>query len=158
MWSAVKFVLHEDNDKTSYAFLPLITDPDNIDKQTLFQTLDVNGNKYISTTETHSPLFAVVMRKIGVHKQLECHGFICQTSEDAIVIAATLYKSLMAHMKSKDKRPKNKNGITCMSTTSSVLNESLSNLAPVRPPRKKRSTSSSTGSDKDVVDVSSSFY
>lgn len=46
----------------------------------------------------HSPLFAVVMRSSGVPKRLECHGFVCQTPEDAIVIAATLYQSLMAHM------------------------------------------------------------
>lgn len=72
VWSAVKFVIH-DGAATTYAFLPLITDPDNLDKQTLFRTLDDNEKKYI-TTEAHSPLFAVVMRKIGVHKQLECHG------------------------------------------------------------------------------------
>ncbi|KAK9746660.1 hypothetical protein QE152_g5944 [Popillia japonica] len=81
------------------------------------------------------------MRKIGANKQLECHGFICQTSEDAIVIAATLYKALMAHMKAKEKRPKNKNGVTCMSMTSSIYNE-----PPVRPPRRKRSTTSSVKS------------
>lgn len=152
VWSAVKFVLHDDG-KTSYAFLPLITDPDNLDKQTLFRTLHGNERKYVST-DIHSPLFAVVMRKSGVQKQLECHGFICQTSEDAIVIAATLYKSLMSHMKSKDKKPRNKNGITtCPSIASSLVNDTPTSV-PIRPPRKKRSTSSSVGSDKDLVDVS----
>lgn len=150
VWSAVKFILHEDQ-KISYAFLPLITDPDSIDKQKLFRTLDENEKKYINS-ESHSPLFAVVMRKIGVHKQLECHGFVCQTSEDAIVIAATLYKSLMTHMKAKEKRPKNKNGVTCMSMTSSTNNDLPCNV-PVRPPRKKRSTSSSIASDKDQLEV-----
>lgn len=72
VWSAVKFVIHDSATRT-YAFLPLITDPDNLDKQTLFRTLEGSEKKYI-TTEAHSPLFAVVMRKIGVHKQLECHG------------------------------------------------------------------------------------
>ncbi|KAJ8964389.1 hypothetical protein NQ314_004958 [Rhamnusium bicolor] len=72
VWSAVKFVIH-DRPKPTYAFLPLITDPDNVDKQTLFRSLDNNEKKYI-TTEAHSPIFAVVMRKIGVNKQLECHG------------------------------------------------------------------------------------
>lgn len=148
VWSAVKFVLHEDS-RLSYAFLPLITDPDNVDKQQLFRLLDANEQKYI-TTEMHSPLFAVVMRKIGVQKQLECHGFVCQTSEDAIVIAATLYKSLMSHMKTKEKRPKNRNGVTCMSVASSAFNENSSNAAaPVRPPRKKRSSTSSMTSDRD---------
>lgn len=71
VWSAVKFVIQENNNK--YAFLPLITDPDNIDKQSLFTALDDAEKKYINS-DSHSPLFAVVMRKIGVHKQLECHG------------------------------------------------------------------------------------
>ncbi|KAF5291803.1 hypothetical protein FQA39_LY14291 [Lamprigera yunnana] len=154
VWSAVKFVLH-DNGSVSYAFLPLITDPDNIDKKSLFRNLDENEKEYIKK-ETHSPLVAIVMRNVNAEKQLECHGFVCQTSEDAIVIAATLYKSLMAHMRHRDKKPKNKNGVTCMSMTSSVFNEPTHNSAPVRPPRKKRSTSSSAGSERDVIDISDS--
>ncbi|KAK4877922.1 hypothetical protein RN001_010428 [Aquatica leii] len=152
VWSAVKFVLQDNN---QYAFLPLITDPDNIDKKSLFCNLDESEKDYIKV-EMHSPLVAIVMRNMNADKQLECHGFVCQTSEDAIVIAATLYKSLMAHMKHKDKKPKNKNGVTCMSVTSSVFNDATNTFAPVRPPRKKRSTSSSAGSEKDVIDVSDS--
>ncbi|CAG9821440.1 unnamed protein product [Phaedon cochleariae] len=154
VWSAVKFVING-SPKFTYAFLPLITDPDNMDKQTLFRTLDENEKKFI-TTEAHSPLFAVVMRKIGVHKQLECHGFVCQTSEDAIVIAATLYKSLVAHMKAKERRPKNRNGVTtCMSVASSLNKEYKSGSIPVRPPRKKRSsTTSSVISANDAISIS----
>nr|CAH7761648.1 unnamed protein product [Callosobruchus chinensis] len=158
VWSAVKFVIHESNEANngspSYAFLPLITDPDHVDKQGLFRKLTSSERKFI-TDEAHSPLFAVVMRKIGVHKQLECHGFVCQTSEDAIVIAATLYKALVAHMKAKEKRPKNKNGVTtCMSVTSSTTYNEQSNSVPVRPPRKKKSSTSSVVSDNDMVSVS----
>lgn len=152
VWSAVKFVLQDDTN--SCAFLPLITDPDSIDKQQLFQNLNADQQKYIVRETSHSPIFAVVMRKIGVQKQLECHGFICQTSEDAIVIAATLYKSLMAHMKAKEKVPKNRNGVTCMSIASSVCNESS---APTRPPRKKKSTTSSVKSPTGTMDVSILF-
>ncbi|KAJ8958039.1 hypothetical protein NQ318_002045 [Aromia moschata] len=153
VWSAVKFVIHDTEDPT-YAFLPLITDPDNLDKRQLFRTLDENEKKYI-TRESHSPLFAVVMRKIGVQKQLECHGFVCQTSEDAIVIAATLYKSLVAHMKAKERRPRNKNGVTtCMSVASSSYNDRSSHIVPVRPPRKKRSTASSIISETDALNSS----
>lgn len=100
------------------------------------------------------------MRKIGLQKHLECHGFVCQTSEDAIVIAATLYKALMTHMKCKEKKPKNRNGVTCMSVASSMYNDvSLSNnknqnQVPIRPPRKKRSSVSSVTSDRDI-DLSS---
>lgn len=146
VWSAVKFVLHEE----TYAFLPLITDPDNMDKQALFRALHEEEKNYINDNQ-HSPLFAVVMRRNGAPKCLECHGFICQTSEDAIVIAATLYKSLMAHMKAKEKKPRNKNGITCMSIASSTVKEDSS--IPVRPPRKKRSSASSLSSERDGFEV-----
>lgn len=148
VWSAVKFVLQEE----TYAFLPLITDPDNMDKQALFRALDKGEKDYINDDQ-HSPLFAVVMRKTGAHKRLECHGFVCQTSEDAIVMAATLYKSLMAHMKAKEKMPKNRNGITCMSLASSTLNGKEDPSIPVRPPRKKRSTTSSISSERDGLEV-----
>lgn len=156
VWSAVKFVVQpsEENEQDlSYAFLPLITDPDNIDRQALFKTLESPDKKYILThnENSHSPLFAVVMRKIGIAKQLECHGFVCQTTEDAIVIAATLYKSLMSHMSRQghnDKKQfKNRNGISCMSVASSQNHHD----APMRPPRKKRSTSSMSG-DSDRAD------
>ncbi|XP_017778892.1 PREDICTED: uncharacterized protein LOC108564376 isoform X2 [Nicrophorus vespilloides] len=156
VWSAVKFVMNE-NTKSSYAFLPLITDPDNIDKKQLFKAMDSSERKIIGSNNPHSPLFAVVMRKIGVHKQLECHGFVCQTSEDAIVIAATLYKSLMSHMKAKEKRPKNRNGVTCMSVASTINEPHPALPIPVRPPRKKRSSTMSGGSsiisDVDTIDT-----
>ncbi|KAK9876321.1 hypothetical protein WA026_012620 [Henosepilachna vigintioctopunctata] len=152
VWSAVKFVINDyESSRKSYAFLPLITDPDNIDKRTLFRNFERNDEKYINS-DTHSPLFAVVMRKIGVHKQLECHGFVCQTSEDAIVIAATLYKALMSQMKAKEKRPKNRNGVTCMSIASSVYNENKNGL-PMRPPRRKRSVTSSVVSEQDTTNL-----
>ncbi|XP_049879083.1 uncharacterized protein LOC126375987 [Pectinophora gossypiella] len=156
VWSAVKFVVQpseHDSRDLSYAFLPLITDPDHIDKFALFKTLESPDKKYILSynENSHSPLFAVVMRKIGVAKQLECHGFVCQTTEDAIVIAATLYKSLMSHMSrqghNEKKKLKNRNGVSCMSVASSLS----PNDVPVRPPRKKRSTSSMSG-DSDRAD------
>lgn len=155
VWSAVKFVVQpteENNKELSYAFLPLITDPDNIDRQALYKTLESPDRKYILShnENSHSPLFAVVMRKIGVAKQLECHGFVCQTTEDAIVIAATLYKSLMSHMSRQGhndrKKLRNRNGVSCMSIASSSQND-----VPIRPPRKKRSTSSISG-DSDRAD------
>lgn len=71
----------------------------------------------------HSPLFAVVMRSHTTTRQLECHGYVCQSPEDAIVIAATLYQSLMSHMSNSQnanrKKPKTRNGIGCVSVASS---------------------------------------
>ncbi|XP_050677351.1 uncharacterized protein LOC126974026 [Leptidea sinapis] len=164
VWSAVKFVVQSSGNKSNeptYAFLPLITDPDNIDRQALFKQLESSEKKYILSNNENSlsPIFAVVMRKIGFAKQLECHGFVCQTTEDAIVIAATLYKSLMSHMSRQgqinNKKFKNRNGVSCMSTASSIP----TNDVPVRPPRKKRSTSSYSGeSDRaDGFSASESF-
>lgn len=60
----------------------------------------------------------------------------------------------MAHMKAKEKRPKNRNGITCMSIASSTFNEKT---VPVRPPRKKRSTASSIISENEQQDVRKSL-
>jgi hypothetical protein len=123
----------------------------------------------------HSPLFAVVMRSQTVPKQLECHGFVCQTPEDAIVIAATLYQSLMAHMGNGQShsthRPKNRNGISVVSVGSSQATTKImqSSKMSVRrtnsqrssalsshrqQTRKKRVATSSIGStESDTIDV-----
>ncbi|KAG5680348.1 hypothetical protein PVAND_009858 [Polypedilum vanderplanki] len=176
VWSAVKFVVSQS--EGGAAFLPLITDPENIDKTILFKPLSVADKRRLSSS-LHSPLFAVVMKSPNIAKQLECHGFVCQSPEDAIVIAATLYQSLMAYMGSnsqnqRTRKPKNRNGIGCMSIASSsaVTNAMISSkssfrgsrhgstrsnnrvpsvLPPARPPRKKRSASNSLSSDSDVI-------
>lgn len=176
VWSAVKFVVSAS--EGGAAFLPLITDPENIDKRSLFQPLTAADKRRLSSG-LHAPIVAVVMRSTGVPKQLECHGFVCQTPEDAIVIAATLYQSLMAHMSNgapanRTKRPKNRNGISCMSiasssvTTSNNLSITLgaypapqpsvkkslsqrSKSGPSRPPRKKRSATSSLSGESDAI-------
>ena len=48
-------------------------------------------------------MFAAVMRKAGVPKQLECHGFVCDSPEEAILVA-NLYQALLETMK-RNKRP-----------------------------------------------------
>ncbi|XP_067015686.2 uncharacterized protein [Anabrus simplex] len=138
VWAAVKFVCRRKTlgDGMEYAFLPLIADPDAIDKGALFRSLSQLDQKAIQVADSpngesdnhHSPLFAVVMRTMGVTKQLECHGFVCSRSEDAIVIAANLYQALIVHMQSRNRRngvkggmkpshkgPMNKNGISYVS-------------------------------------------
>lgn len=156
------------------AFLPLITDPDNIDKKTLFQPLSSIEHKRIPT-EKHAPLFAVVMRSACAQKVLECHGFVCETPEDAIVIAATLYQSLMSHVNNsnsnksvKRRTPRNQNGVSCVSIASSSAvtgsnyiqaaqgsrrNSVARSSVPSRPTRKKRvvTTSLSTDSDNPIL-------
>ena len=81
-----------------YAFLPLISDPDGRDKSRLFHDLETETEVELAADAPHPPVFACVMRKQGshsAHKQLECHGFVCNTSEDAIIIAANLYQVRM---------------------------------------------------------------
>ncbi|EDS43224.1 conserved hypothetical protein [Culex quinquefasciatus] len=178
VWSAVKFVVS--SSEGGAAFLPLITDPENIDKRALFRPLSAADKRRLSSG-LHSPLFAVVMRSSNTPRLLECHGFVCQTPEDAIVIAATLYQSLMAHMGSgevrnpRSRRPKNRNGVSCMSIASSVattnihlqhhpgpgtkLSSRRSSASqrsmlppPPRPPRKtKRTATSSLSGESDTM-------
>uniref|UniRef100_A0A1A9W728 PID domain-containing protein n=1 Tax=Glossina brevipalpis TaxID=37001 RepID=A0A1A9W728_9MUSC len=122
VWSAVKFIVSKEDGGA--AFLPLITSPENIDKNSLFQPLSSPEQQRLSDNP-HAPIFAVVMRSAEVSKMLECHGFICKSTEDAIVIAATLYQSLMSHVSSnthrstKRRTPRNQNGVSCMSIASS---------------------------------------
>lgn len=94
---------------------------------------------------SHAPIFTVVMRSKQPNqqsKQLECHAFICQTPENAIVIAATLYQSLLSHMSDnqpeKQRKPRNQNGVSCVSiASSSVANRYGSSRASVSSNRSK---------------------
>ncbi|XP_034486429.1 uncharacterized protein LOC117790922 isoform X2 [Drosophila innubila] len=158
VWSAVKFVISESDGGA--AFLPLITDPDNIDKTALFQPLSAIEQLAVEQSEhIHAPIFAVVMRSASAPKILECHGFICKSTEDAIVIAATLYQSLMAHVSTNSHRstkrrtPRQQNGVSCISiASSSALTSSnylsRSQIAPSLNGRRSsfRSSSGGTGS------------
>lgn len=105
----------------------------------------------------HAPIFAVVMRSASAPKILECHGFICKSTEDAIVIAATLYQSLMAHVSTSSHRstkrrtPRQQNGVSCISiASSSALTSSnylsRSQMAPSISGGRRSSFRSSAGS------------
>ncbi|GBP55729.1 hypothetical protein EVAR_23537_1 [Eumeta japonica] len=134
VWSAVKFVVQPldatetDGSVVGCAFLPLITDPEAVDRQALFRPLTSTESRLLLESDTKpprpEPLFAVVMRRTGVARRLDCHAFLCRSNEDAIVIAATLYKALMAHMNRPDalRRPRlhNRHGVSRMSIASSV--------------------------------------
>ncbi|XP_076032409.1 uncharacterized protein LOC143020136 [Oratosquilla oratoria] len=141
VWAAVKLVIRKEMGERghvvhTYAFLPLICDPEAQDKYSLYHPLNVTDPNVMAGM-THPPMFACVMRKVGVPKVLECHGFVCQSAEDAIVIAANLYQALLENMKTEvtnelsDPRDDER---TVMSD---------SEMAPVRPPRRKRSSSTS---------------
>ena len=47
-------------------------------------------------------MFACITRKSGnSDKDLECHGFVCKSTEEAVSIAAQLYQSLVDTVKAQ---------------------------------------------------------
>ena len=103
VWAAVKFVVKKEPDVSGgiqhkFAFMPLIADPDDGGKTALFYPLTPD-EAVLAKGPSHPALFAAVMRKAGVAKQLECHGFVCDSPEEAIMVAANLYQALLETMK-----------------------------------------------------------
>ncbi|XP_060840662.1 uncharacterized protein LOC132921583 [Rhopalosiphum padi] len=155
-----------------YAFLPLIADPDGSDKAPLFRDMDPGDRARLDAAGDHAPVFAVVTRAAG--KRLECHGFACETENDALLMAANLYGALVAAMSSaavavdadapttgdgagrlaatSTRRViRQRNGFTSMSSTagSSVAGgggaaEEAPALPPPRPPRRNKKSSTSS--------------
>ena len=109
VWAAVKFVHKRDvvpldgSVRHRFAFLPLISDPDSQDKHRLYHELDFHEVE-LAADAPHPPIFACVMRRTGVPKQLECHGFVSASAEDAIIVAANLYQALLETMKKQKAR------------------------------------------------------
>ncbi|XP_011631115.1 uncharacterized protein LOC105423153 [Pogonomyrmex barbatus] len=118
-----------------------------------------------SEAEFYPPIFAVVMRRPGAARLLECHAFACESEEDAIAAAATLYRALLADLDANRRRPRHANGVGCISlasVASSVREPSLSSRIscllpppprptaphPVRPPRTKKTSISSVTEDE----------
>ena len=104
VWAAVKFVVKKEQDASGdivskFAFLPLIADPEDGGKTELFYPLSPGEAGLAAGSPSHPALFAAVMRKAGVAKQLECHGFVCDSPEEAILMAANLYQALLETMK-----------------------------------------------------------
>lgn len=137
VWAAIKMVIKKkigNNGQVnySYAFLPLICDPEAQEKFNTYYPLDVADPTIMDGT--HPPMFACVMRKSGESKILECHGFICRSSEDAIVIAANLYQALLGTMNTDSSSP---------SADEPEYGMSDYEETPTRPPRKRKSPPSS---------------
>ena len=103
VWAAVKFVARSEPSGRKFAFLPLICDPENQDKQNLFHPLSpTDDGEWVTSPAFHPPLFTCVMRNTQAPKNLECHAFVCDNPEDAIVIAANLYQALLRNMKTNE--------------------------------------------------------
>jgi len=180
VWAALKYVCRRrpghprknaaGQDGYEYAFLPLIADPDGSDKAPLFRDVDADDRARLDAAGDHAPVFAVVTRKAD--KRLECHGFACETENDALLMAANLYGALVAAMSSAclpadgdggataDRRPRTaepcprrvirqRNGFTSMSSTagSSAGGDDVvapPALPPPRPPRRNKTKSASS--------------
>merc|ERR1719397_1253607 len=150
VWAAVKFVhksviLPSGERRQKFSFLPLISDPESTERTRAFYDLDYEELN-LAMDSPHPPIFACVMRRSGSPKQLECHGFICSSAEDAIIIAANLYQSLLDTMKkSKAAGPKKKIEEEKMLPRNELVRQSVRKSLrrpaadpPVRPPRRKR--------------------
>ena len=150
VWAAVKFthkavILPSNERRQKFAFTPLISDPQNEERRRVFYDLD-NEEINLAQSGPHPPVFACVMRRSGMPKQLECHGFICASSEDAIIIAASLYQALVDTMK-KHKAAGHARADQASPRSQIQRSEFLRRSSrrsskrgepPVRPPRKKR--------------------
>ena len=152
VWAAVKFVYkntilpsHERRHK--FSFMPLISDPEGPEKTRTFYDLDYEEIS-LAMDAPHPPIFACVMRRAGMPKQLECHGFICQSSEDAIIIAANLYQSLLDTMRKNKAGGQKKiethpsSGMPRQELTRRSIRKSVRRDPPIRPPRRKRTRQS----------------
>ena len=76
----------------------------------LFCPLSKSELKYTkrSTLEPqHPPMFACITRKAdSSEKDLECHGFVCKSTEEAVSVAAHLYQSLVDTVKAQGNNKK----------------------------------------------------
>ena len=152
VWAAVKFVhkniiLQSHERRHRFAFCPLISDPESPEKTRTFYDLDYEEIS-LAMDGPHPPIFACVMRRAGMPKQLECHGFICQSSEDAIIIAANLYQSLLDTMRKSKASGQKKIENQSESVDRNLPRQELTRRSirksvrrgdpPIRPPRRKR--------------------
>lgn len=150
-WAAIRLKCRPSGTDFEYAFVPLV----NTDENSLFRKLDSEYNEYLKngTLEDESPLFAVVMREPDTpNKQLVCHGFVCESSEDAVIMAVTLDKVLMSKLgknrviksKNQERKKTTINRLSSIRETSSsepaAQHDSQRSLPPPkRPPRKTKS-------------------
>ncbi|KAK2579742.1 hypothetical protein KPH14_011083 [Odynerus spinipes] len=172
VWSALRLRCRKiPCGESHYAFLPLVGDHDQgrgteNKHADLYRTM--RGLQ--SNVQLYPPIFAVVMRRAGAARLLECHAFACETEEDAVAAAATLYRALLADLDGNRRRPRHANGVGCVSLASvaSSVREpspiSKSNFLtapasaakanisphPVRPPRSKKSSVSNSATEDEA--------
>ena len=156
----------DNNSGHYYAFLPLITDPGDVARNRLFCPLAKSELKYTkrSTLDPqHPPMFACITRtssKVSNDRDiLECHGFICSSTEEAVSIAAQLYQALIDTIKAqgvnKKYRLSRASSISMGSMTSFEDLADISKESPKRPVRRKKVSNSGSGGSSSRMSVSS---
>ncbi|XP_017879427.1 uncharacterized protein LOC108624517 [Ceratina calcarata] len=174
VWSALRLrSKRTPSGELHHAFLPLVGDHEQNQGEERHAGLYRTMRDLKMTAERCPPIFAVVMRRPGANRVLECHAFACETEEDAVAAAATLYRALLADLDANRRRPRQTNGVGCVSlasVVSSVREPSPSNrisartsvlpvetvrsgVAPVRPPRAKKTSVSSVTEDEKPSDL-----
>ncbi|XP_015593526.1 uncharacterized protein LOC107266956 [Cephus cinctus] len=166
VWSALRLRSKESaSGELHHAFLPLVGDEQGIGSKDKHADLYRTMRGLKEDVNEYPPIFAVVMRRPGAARVLECHAFACQVEEDAIAAAATLYRALLADLDANRRRPRQANGVGCVSlasVASSVREQSLGMPSrnfrqapprptaphPVRPPRVKKTSISSITEDE----------
>lgn len=99
VWSALRLRSRKTiNGGVHHAFMPLVGDDSTLAGDEKHSDLYRTMRGLNSQVEGYPPIFAVVMRRPGVARLLECHAFACLTEEDAIAAAATLYRALVADL------------------------------------------------------------
>ncbi|CAG7834646.1 unnamed protein product [Allacma fusca] len=159
VWAAIKFVAHGEPNPMECAFMPLISDPEGQDKSRLFGRMSPELSKaYKGCVSGHRafrnpPIFACVMREASF--SLDCHAFACKCAEDAIVIAANLYQSLVDKMRTANKEGESgygsltRNSPANQSQSSPNENRSCSSASSQGSPRLTSGNSSSSGGGRE---------
>ena len=183
VWSALRLSCRSSPEGDLYhAFLPLVGD-DQSPPRGATENKHADLYRSMKGLETgikkYPPIFAVVMRRPGAARLLECHAFACGIEEDAIAAAATLYRALLADLDSNRRRPRQSNGLGCVSLASvasslpepSIIGASKNIFGthalqprpspplltrgtpghPVRPPRSKKTSLSGSQGDRSSV-------
>lgn len=133
VWASVKLITrpHGANKEfgLEYCFVPLIADY----KSNNIKFIKLNQNESClfpkNTYHDNVPIFVVVMKKMCTTKILEAHAFICNSNDEAIHIAANLYKTLLLTSNKHKSKIKQKNGITSCVSVNDSLKGSVSKMS-----------------------------
>lgn len=154
VWASVKLITRPHGMNKAfgleYCFVPLVADykSNNVKYIKLDKSESLLFPK--NTYDDNIPIFVVVMKKMCTTKILEAHAFICKSNDEAINIAANLYKTLLLTSNKNKSKIRQKNGITSCISVNDSLKGSLSRVNHVVNNHLVDSNVSSRGSVGDL--------